>query len=161
MLSCKLKMLDSDTAAPCRLPLLPQLLCFPLVQIPDLFVVSLPSPSVLSSLPPPRCDVAQGKWVRCNVHMQKACHFPVFGLQEGALYRFRVRAVNKAGEGRPSMATEPILTADPLEHHRTMGKSVASGPQTCEEYKHITVESLIGDSFLNMFDQQKIQSREH
>uniref|UniRef100_A0A4W6BZW8 Myomesin 3 n=1 Tax=Lates calcarifer TaxID=8187 RepID=A0A4W6BZW8_LATCA len=66
-----------------------------------------------------RCDLGQGKWVRCNVHTQKMCHYPVFGLKEGTLYQFRVCAVNKAGAGRPSKATEPILTADPLEHTRT------------------------------------------
>ncbi|KAM7421303.1 hypothetical protein PAMA_015448 [Pampus argenteus] len=67
-----------------------------------------------------RCDLSQGEWVRCNEHVQKMCHFPVFGLKEGTLYQFRVRAVNQAGVGRPSKATEPILTADPLEHTRTM-----------------------------------------
>uniref|UniRef100_A0A3B3WDU2 Myomesin 3 n=1 Tax=Poecilia mexicana TaxID=48701 RepID=A0A3B3WDU2_9TELE len=67
-----------------------------------------------------RCDLSQGEWVRCNVDIQKICHFPVFGLKEGALYQFRVCAVNKAGVGRPSKATEPVLTADPLEHTRTM-----------------------------------------
>lgn len=116
-------MLQSGAAAPRRLPPLPPLLCLPLVQIPGLFTVA--------SLPSLRCDVTQGKWVRCNVHVQKACHFPVFGLQEGALYRFRVRAVNKAGVGRPSKATEPVLTADPLEHTRTMGESVASRRRNC------------------------------
>lgn len=139
-------MLESDTAAPCRLPPLLQLLCFPLVQIPDLFTVS--HRSLL--FPSLRCDVTQGKWVRCNVHMQKECHFPVFGLQEGALYRFRVRAVNNAGEGRPSKATEPILTADPLEHTRTMGKSEAWRPWTGGGYKHIAVEALIEASFASM-----------
>lgn len=68
-----------------------------------------------------RCDLSQGEWVRCNVDIQKICHFPVFGLKEGALYQFRVCAVNKAGVGRPSKATEPVLTADPLEYTRTMG----------------------------------------
>uniref|UniRef100_A0A671WAG1 Myomesin 3 n=1 Tax=Sparus aurata TaxID=8175 RepID=A0A671WAG1_SPAAU len=65
-------------------------------------------------------DVGQGEWVRCNVHMQKICHYPVFGLKQETLYQFRVRAVNKAGAGRPSKATEPVLTTDPLEHTRTM-----------------------------------------
>uniref|UniRef100_A0A671WC93 Myomesin 3 n=1 Tax=Sparus aurata TaxID=8175 RepID=A0A671WC93_SPAAU len=60
-------------------------------------------------------DVGQGEWVRCNVHMQKICHYPVFGLKQETLYQFRVRAVNKAGAGRPSKATEPVLTTDPLE----------------------------------------------
>lgn len=72
-------------------------------------------------------DLSEGKWVRCNVHIQKMCHYPVFGLKEGATYRFRVRAVNKAGAGRPSKATEPIVTADPLEHTRTMVVTVNEG----------------------------------
>ncbi|XP_008278820.1 myomesin-3 [Stegastes partitus] len=73
------------------------------------------------------CDLGQGEWVRCNVHMQKMCHYAVFGLKEGTMYQFRVHAVNKAGAGRPSKATEPILTADPLEHTRTMVVKVARG----------------------------------
>ncbi|XP_008429299.1 myomesin-3 [Poecilia reticulata] len=74
-----------------------------------------------------RCDLSQGEWVRCNVDIQKICHFPVFGLREGALHQFRVCAVNKAGVGRPSKATEPVLTADPLEHTRTMVVQVDRG----------------------------------
>uniref|UniRef100_A0AAX7TIW4 Myomesin 3 n=1 Tax=Astatotilapia calliptera TaxID=8154 RepID=A0AAX7TIW4_ASTCA len=62
----------------------------------------------------------QGEWVRCNVDIQKICHYPVFGLKEGTLYQFRVRSVNQAGAGRPSKATKPVVTADPLEHTRTM-----------------------------------------
>ncbi|XP_045900459.1 myomesin-3 [Micropterus dolomieu] len=74
-----------------------------------------------------RYDVGQGEWVRCNVHIQKMCHYPVFGLKEGTLYQFRVRAVNRAGSGRPSKATEPVLTTDPLEHTRTMVVKVDRG----------------------------------
>ena len=70
-----------------------------------------------------RYEVGQDEWVRCNVHIQKVCHFPVFGLKEGSRYQFRVRAVNKAGAGRPSKATEPVLTADPLQHTRTLGNT--------------------------------------
>ncbi|MEQ2293582.1 hypothetical protein AMECASPLE_035023 [Ameca splendens] len=73
------------------------------------------------------CDLSQGEWVCCNVHIQKMCYFPVYGLKEGALYQFRVRAVNKAGAGHPSKATEPVLTADPLEHTRTMVVKVDRG----------------------------------
>lgn len=47
----------------------------------------------------------------------------MFGLKKGTLYQFRVCAVNKAGVGRPSKATEPILTADPLDHTRTTGNT--------------------------------------
>ncbi|XP_061676890.1 myomesin-3 isoform X2 [Syngnathoides biaculeatus] len=67
-----------------------------------------------------RCDLSQGQWVRCNVDLQKACHYPVFGLKEGARYQFRVRAVNRAGAGRPSKATDAVLIEDPQQHARTM-----------------------------------------
>ncbi|XP_056299524.1 M-protein, striated muscle isoform X2 [Pseudoliparis swirei] len=74
-----------------------------------------------------RYAVCEGQWVRCNVHIQKMCYYPVFGLQEGTLYQFRVRAVNQAGAGRPSKATEPVLTADPLGHTRTKVVKVDKG----------------------------------
>ncbi|XP_074539735.1 myomesin-3 [Halichoeres trimaculatus] len=74
-----------------------------------------------------RCEVGQAEWVRCNVGIQKMCYFPVSGLKEGTWYKFRVRAVNQAGAGRPSMATEPVLTADPLEYTRTMVVKVDRG----------------------------------
>uniref|UniRef100_A0A3Q2VCA7 Myomesin 3 n=1 Tax=Haplochromis burtoni TaxID=8153 RepID=A0A3Q2VCA7_HAPBU len=72
----------------------------------------------------PVCDLSQGEWGRCNVDIQKICHYPVFGLKEGTLYQFRVRSVNQAGAGRPSKATKPVVTADPLEHTRTMGRTI-------------------------------------
>ncbi|XP_057691458.1 myomesin-3-like [Corythoichthys intestinalis] len=74
-----------------------------------------------------RCDLSQGQWVRCNENPQKECRYPVFGLKEGARYQFRVRAVNQAGVGRPSKATEPILTEDPLQNERTMVVKVHRG----------------------------------
>ncbi|XP_019724605.1 myomesin-3 [Hippocampus comes] len=74
-----------------------------------------------------RCDLSQGQWVRCNEHPHKACRYPLFGLKEGASYQFRVRAVNQAGVGRPSKATEPVLTEDPLQHARTMVVQVHGG----------------------------------
>ena len=73
------------------------------------------------SLPNPRCDIGSGQWVRCNDTIQKACHYPVRGLSDSTIYQFRVCAVNQAGVGRPSKATEPVITTDPLEHTRTMG----------------------------------------
>ncbi|XP_034089137.1 myomesin-3 isoform X2 [Gymnodraco acuticeps] len=74
-----------------------------------------------------RCVVGEGEWVRCNVNIQKMCYYPVSGLKEGTLYQFRVRAVNQAGAGRPSKATEPVLTADPLQHTRTTVVKVDRG----------------------------------
>lgn len=110
---------------PCRLHIniIRLFLCLPLIQM-YFFLCFFFFFYLLSSFSLPlRYDVTQGEWVRCNVHIQKTCHYPVFGLKEGTLYQFRVRAVNKAGAGRPSKATEPVLTADPLEHTRTMGNS--------------------------------------
>uniref|UniRef100_A0A3P8X3L4 Myomesin 3 n=1 Tax=Cynoglossus semilaevis TaxID=244447 RepID=A0A3P8X3L4_CYNSE len=66
---------------------------------------------------------SQGQWVRCNTQIQKTCQYPVFGLEEGTWYQFRVCAVNKAGTGRPSMGSQPVFTQDPLEHTRTMGNT--------------------------------------
>uniref|UniRef100_A0A3B3Z8N3 Uncharacterized protein n=1 Tax=Periophthalmus magnuspinnatus TaxID=409849 RepID=A0A3B3Z8N3_9GOBI len=67
--------------------------------------------------------LSEEQWTRCNAQIQKVCHFPVFGLKPGAYYQFRVCAVNKAGVGRPSKPTEPILTMDPQEADRKMGNS--------------------------------------
>lgn len=66
-----------------------------------------------------RCEIGLGEWVRCNPGLQKVCHYPVFGLKDSTIYQFRVCAVNQAGAGRPSKATEPVITFDPLEHTRT------------------------------------------
>uniref|UniRef100_A0A8C2E8P5 Myomesin 3 n=1 Tax=Cyprinus carpio TaxID=7962 RepID=A0A8C2E8P5_CYPCA len=71
-----------------------------------------------------RCDIGVGKWERCNDVIQRECHYPIMGLKENTMYQFRVCAVNQAGVGRPSKATEPILTSDPLEPSRTTGKSL-------------------------------------
>lgn len=60
--------------------------------------------------------------MRCNKVVQKPCYYPVMGLSDATMYQFRVCAVNQAGVGRPSKATEPVLTSDPNEPSRTMGK---------------------------------------
>ncbi|KAM8871187.1 myomesin-3 isoform 2-T2 [Spinachia spinachia] len=74
-----------------------------------------------------RRDLRRGEWLRCNERVQKMCQYPVSGLQEGAVYQFRVRAVNGAGAGRPSKATGPVLAADPLQHTRTTVVKVDRG----------------------------------
>ncbi|XP_012680170.2 myomesin-3 [Clupea harengus] len=74
-----------------------------------------------------RCDIGAGQWVRCNELLQKACYYPVTGLQDSTMYQFRVCAVNQAGAGRPSKATEPVLTFDPNEASRTMVVKVDRG----------------------------------
>lgn len=120
--------------------------CLPLIQNPFFFLMSSPScesthtkmllpQNRFHSLPFPispylRFDLGEGQWVRCNEQIQKSCHYPVFGLTEGHMYQFRVRAVNQAGAGRPSKATDPILTADPLEHTRSMGNTAHTLTET-------------------------------
>ena len=37
----------------------------------------------------------------------------VHGLKEGQEYQFRVKAVNEAGSGAPSTATEPVVAKKP------------------------------------------------
>uniref|UniRef100_A0AAQ4NV29 Myomesin 3 n=1 Tax=Gasterosteus aculeatus aculeatus TaxID=481459 RepID=A0AAQ4NV29_GASAC len=74
-----------------------------------------------------RRDLRRGEWVRCNERIRGACQCPMFGLQEGTVYQFRVCAVNRAGAGRPSKATEPVLAADPLRHTRTTVVKVDRG----------------------------------
>lgn len=108
--------------APCR----PHMKCFqreclPLSPDQIYYFYFFVSPSFFCRLFP-RYDVSRGEWMRCNVHVQKTCRYPVFGLKEGSLYQFRVCAVNKVGVGRPSKATDPIRTVDPLKHTRTAGK---------------------------------------
>ncbi|XP_055020131.1 myomesin-3 isoform X2 [Boleophthalmus pectinirostris] len=87
-----------------------------------------------------RKELSEEQWTRCNSQIQKACHFPVFGLKPGAYYQFRVRAVNKAGAGRPSKPTDPILTEDPQEATRKMVVSVDRGRTLT-----VTKDELEGD----------------
>ncbi|KAL2084759.1 hypothetical protein ACEWY4_020277 [Coilia grayii] len=74
-----------------------------------------------------RCNIGVGEWVRCNKVVQKPCYYPVMGLSDATMYQFRVCAVNQAGVGRPSKATEPVLTSDPNEPSRTMVVKVDRG----------------------------------
>ncbi|KAL4657592.1 myomesin-3 [Arapaima gigas] len=87
-----------------------------------------------------RSDISTGEWVRCNDTLQKECHFPVRDLKENTIYQFRVRAANQAGIGRPSKASEPVLTADPAEPGRKMVVKVNNGKEIV-----ITKDQLEGE----------------
>lgn len=49
----------------------------------------------------------------------------VAGLKEGGLYRFRVRAVNAAGEGDPGLVSELIEVKDRTSECLTCGEMSA------------------------------------
>ncbi|KAJ8405028.1 hypothetical protein AAFF_G00329490 [Aldrovandia affinis] len=74
-----------------------------------------------------KCELGVGEWVRLSGVIRGDCCFPVTGLKDGTMYQFRVLAVNRAGAGRPSGATDPILTSDPAEPGRTMVVKVDRG----------------------------------
>lgn len=49
-----------------------------------------------------------GEWVKANNYPTPNLSYTVQDLREGGKYEFRVIAVNEAGPGKPSKATEPI-----------------------------------------------------
>ncbi len=51
-------------------------------------------------------DIATGKWVKCATVDGDVTEARVSDLMEGGQYQFRVKAVNKAGPGKPSDPTE-------------------------------------------------------
>uniref|UniRef100_A0A4X2M7S0 Myomesin-3 n=1 Tax=Vombatus ursinus TaxID=29139 RepID=A0A4X2M7S0_VOMUR len=62
-----------------------------------------------------RCQGESGVWETCPEAPGGTCRYPVRGLIEGQSYRFRVRAINKAGTSIPSKATESVTMQDPRE----------------------------------------------
>lgn len=53
-------------------------------------------------------------WVKANEMLVRATEYSCYGLIEGLEYMFRVSAVNKAGPGKPSKATEIITARTPV-----------------------------------------------
>uniref|UniRef100_A0AAY4ACI2 Myomesin 1a (skelemin) n=1 Tax=Denticeps clupeoides TaxID=299321 RepID=A0AAY4ACI2_9TELE len=62
-----------------------------------------------------RCEVGTKNWVQCNDTPVTFARFPVTGLVEGRSYYFRVRAINRAGESRPSRVSDPVAAVDPSD----------------------------------------------
>ncbi|XP_043846841.1 myomesin-3 isoform X2 [Dromiciops gliroides] len=65
-----------------------------------------------------RCQGESGVWEICHKAPGGSCRCPIRGLVEGQSYRFRVRAINKAGTSLPSKATELVTMQDPREAER-------------------------------------------
>ncbi|KAJ8289220.1 hypothetical protein COCON_G00018790 [Conger conger] len=84
-------------------------------------------------------DMSVGRWARCP-GVQRACCAPVTGLKDGGMYQFRVLALNQAGVGRPSKATDPVLLSDPAEPGRTMVVKLDRGKEII-----ITKDQLEGE----------------
>lgn len=63
-------------------------------------------------------ETTSKRWTRVSREPIRALplgnNWDVTGLLEGALYQFRVIAVNAAGCGLPSMPSDPILCRDPI-----------------------------------------------
>ncbi|XP_008060365.1 myomesin-3 [Carlito syrichta] len=59
-----------------------------------------------------QCQGDSGEWVPCHEAPGGTCRCPIQGLVEGQSYRFRVRAINRAGSSLPSKASEVIVMGD-------------------------------------------------
>ena len=57
------------------------------------------------------CKEKFGKdWVKCGLTDDATCNIKVEDvIKEGKTYEFRVKAINKAGEGQPSVPTKPVV----------------------------------------------------
>lgn len=77
-------------------------------------------PSLLPPSPPPalyptlpQCLAGTGAWQRVNTAVKlHSPRYPVFDLQEGQRYQFRVSSVNVHGSSEPSVPSEPIQKVD-------------------------------------------------
>lgn len=68
-----------------------------------------------------RCQGESGQWVPCHEAPSGTCRCPIQGLIEGQSYRFRVRAVSRAGPSLPSKASELVVMGDHDEARRKKG----------------------------------------
>ncbi|XP_072180965.1 twitchin-like [Diadema setosum] len=69
-----------------------------------------------------RCEVARGRWVRCNREKVTDLTFKVTDLSEGSQYQFRVSAENAAGVGKPSPVSDTFTAKLPFDAPGAPGK---------------------------------------
>lgn len=65
-----------------------------------------------------RKETTAKRWTKVNRTpirvMPLGQEYEITGLQEGAIYQFRVTAINAAGMGLPSVPSDPVLSRDPI-----------------------------------------------
>lgn len=85
-------------------------------------------------------ETTSKRWARVNRDPIRALplgnNWDVTGLLEGAMYQFRVIAVNAAGCGLPSVPSDPILCRDPIS------KTSLRSAKDCEEVMMCQDEQL-------------------
>ncbi|KAM4806813.1 myomesin-3 [Urocitellus parryii] len=67
-----------------------------------------------------RCQGDSNEWVPCHEAPGGTCRCPIQGLMEGQSYRFRVRAVSRAGSSLLSKASEAVVMGDDDAARRKM-----------------------------------------
>uniref|UniRef100_A0A673JKG1 Fibronectin type-III domain-containing protein n=1 Tax=Sinocyclocheilus rhinocerous TaxID=307959 RepID=A0A673JKG1_9TELE len=71
-------------------------------------------------------------WVKANDSVVRTTEYPCAGLIEGLEYTFRVSAINRAGQGKPSKKTEFITARTPVDTWVRCNTSSQNVPR--EEY---------------------------
>ena len=98
--------------------------------LPLVFCRFTPSPpgyqvEMRQKAPPPAADGLSGyivekkgrrggEWTKANAFPVEGTEYTCINLPEGAVYEFRVVAVNDAGPGKPSKPTEAHTVRDPV-----------------------------------------------
>ncbi|XP_001501342.3 myomesin-3 [Equus caballus] len=91
------------------------------------------------------CQGESEQWVPCHEAPGGTCRCPIQGLVEGQSYRFRVRAINRAGSSLPSKASEPVVMGDHDEARRKteipfdLGKKITVSTDDFEDF--VTIPS--------------------
>lgn len=60
-----------------------------------------------------RCTNNSSRWIRVTRNEVKELTYDLDSLNEGTVYEYRVVAVNKKGESKPSQPSEPFTAKNP------------------------------------------------
>ncbi|EPY72769.1 myomesin-3 [Camelus ferus] len=91
------------------------------------------------------CQGESEQWVPCHQAPGGTCRCPIQGLLEGQTYRFRVRAISRAGSSLPSKASEPVVMSDHDEAQRKteipfdLGRTITVSTDDFEDF--VTIPS--------------------